>query len=113
MSVDLKNMSRKQLEKLATQVEKALKSLNNKDKREAQKAAEKAAAKFGYSLAELTAAPAAKKRGPKPGSKSKKPSAAKYKNPSDSKQTWTGKGRQPAWFKAALDAGKSADDMAI
>ena len=113
MSVDLKNMSRKQLEKLATQVEKALKSLDNKGKREAKKAAEKAAAKYGFSLAELAAAPAGKKRGPKPGAKSKKAGKAKYKNPSDAKQTWTGKGRQPAWFKAAIESGKSAEDMAV
>lgn len=113
MSVDLKNMSRKQLEKLAAQVQKALKSLDTQDKREAKKAAEKAAAKFGYSLAELAAAPSGKKRGPKPGTKAKNPGVAKYKNPSDASQTWTGKGRQPAWFKDALESGKSADDLAI
>ncbi|MBT8410687.1 MAG: H-NS histone family protein, partial [Octadecabacter sp.] len=34
-------------------------------------------------------------------------------NPADPSQQWTGKGRQPNWYKAAIEAGKSPESMAI
>lgn len=37
----------------------------------------------------------------------------KYRNPADPAQTWTGRGRKPLWVVAALDVGKSLDDLAI
>ena len=39
--------------------------------------------------------------------------APKYANPADTSQTWTGRGRKPQWVQAALDAGKSLEDLAI
>jgi len=38
---------------------------------------------------------------------------AKYKNPNDVSQTWTGRGRKPAWVQAQLDEGFSLEDLAI
>lgn len=105
MAVDLKDMSRKELEKLIRDAENALKSVAQREKRDARKAAEKAAAEFGFTLDELTSAG---------GKKSARNSGApKYQNPADESQTWTGKGRQPVWFKEAIAAGTSAEDMAI
>jgi DNA-binding protein H-NS len=37
----------------------------------------------------------------------------KYRNPADASQTWTGAGRQPAWLKEALAAGKTLADFAV
>jgi len=34
----------------------------------------------------------------------------KYSNPADPAQQWSGRGRQPAWVKAWLAAGKSLED---
>ena len=42
-----------------------------------------------------------------------KVSAAKYANPADRSQTWTGKGRKPKWFEAAIASGKKESDLAI
>jgi len=56
-------------------------------------------------------APAPKKRGPKPGAKAKAKAAAKLKYTDGAGQGWSGKGRKPGWFIAALAAGKSAEDM--
>lgn len=39
--------------------------------------------------------------------------AAKYRNPNDATQTWTGRGRRPSWVIAAEEAGKSLDTMLI
>jgi DNA-binding protein H-NS len=112
MPTDLKSMTRKELEKLKANVEKALAKLALKDKKAALAAAEKAAAAHGFSLAEITGETTAKKKqktiaGPK------KVSPPKYRNPENAAQTWTGKGRQPEWFKSALAAGKSPDFMEI
>ena len=79
------------------------------DKKAALVAAEKAAAAHGFSLADITGDAALRqaKAGPK------KVSAPKYKNPADATQTWTGKGRQPDWFKTAIAAGTTPDEMEI
>jgi DNA-binding protein H-NS len=37
----------------------------------------------------------------------------KYKNPDNLSQTWTGKGREPDWFKKLIEHGKSAEDLEI
>jgi DNA-binding protein H-NS len=109
MKPDLKTMTRKELEKLKANVEKALAKLAANDKKAALVAAEKAAAAHGFSLADITGdvAPRKAKTGPK------KISPPKYKNPADDTQTWTGKGRQPDWFKAAIAAGTTPDAMEI
>lgn len=35
----------------------------------------------------------------------------KYQNPSNPDQKWTGKGRQPDWFKDALATGKTRESL--
>ena len=39
--------------------------------------------------------------------------AAQYRNPSDSSQTWAGRGRQPRWIAEALQGGKTLDELRI
>lgn len=114
MSVDLKSMNSKQLEKLLADVKKALQTVKARDRRQAIKAAEKAAAEWGFSLTDLseTAKPAKKERKNK--AKAVKPkSKPQFANPQDASQTWTGKGRQPNWFRAAVESGKAPDDMRV
>jgi DNA-binding protein H-NS len=38
---------------------------------------------------------------------------AKYRNPEDPKQQWSGRGRQPAWIKAWVASGKSLADASV
>ena len=113
MSNDLKGMSRKELEKLKAKIEKALQKRDSEDKKAALAAAEKAAAAHGFSLAEITSDKAPTKTQAKPKTAAKAPSPPKYKNPDDPDQTWSGKGRQPAWFKSAVAAGVSIEQMEI
>jgi DNA-binding protein H-NS len=105
MAIDLSGMNRKDLEKLKVDVEKAIRDVAKNELKEARKAAEKAAAKFGYSLSELTGAIGK--------SAKKQPAAAKYANPDDASQTWSGRGRQPQWYKDAVSAGKSPSEMEL
>jgi len=37
----------------------------------------------------------------------------KYQNPASPGQTWSGRGKQPAWVVAQLKSGKELDDLAI
>jgi DNA-binding protein H-NS len=39
--------------------------------------------------------------------------APKYRNPVDHSQTWSGRGSQPRWFKAALRKGKTERSLLI
>jgi DNA-binding protein H-NS len=105
MAIDLSKMDRKDLQKLIADAEKAIKQLKKKELKDAKKAAESAAAQFGFTLAELTggAGKAVKKQ----------VTAIKYVNPDDSDQTWTGRGRQPKWFKDAIASGKDASELEI
>ncbi len=38
---------------------------------------------------------------------------AKYRNPADPSQLWSGRGRQPLWYVAAVKAGKREKDLLI
>ncbi|MCU0910814.1 MAG: H-NS histone family protein [Rhodobacteraceae bacterium] len=104
MKIDLAGLSKAELQKLQADVEKALSNIDQKKKEDAKKAAEEAAKKFGFSLDELVG----KTRG-----KAAKVSAAKYRNPANPKQTWTGRGRQPGWIKDGLAKGKKLAEFAI
>ena len=103
MKVNLKGVSEKELKKLQSDVEKALAKLAEGKRADALKAAEAAAGKFGFSLSDFVGTPA----------KKKKKVAPKYCNPADKSQTWSGRGRQPIWYKDALAAGKAPEDLAI
>ncbi len=104
MSIDLDALSGDELVRLKKEADKALATLETRKKAEALKAVEAVAKEHGYSLKELMGGKA---------SGGKTIGAARYANPDDASQTWTGKGRQPEWFKAALSAGKAREDLEI
>lgn len=62
----------------------------------------------GLSLADIGPAKAAQAKGDGEGGKKV---AAKYHDGEG--RTWSGRGLQPRWFKEALGAGKTPDDMRI
>ncbi|WNL48538.1 H-NS histone family protein (plasmid) [Dyella sp. BiH032] len=68
-------------------------------------------AKHGFTLDEVMAGARSSGRRSHP---SKGTSVAqKYRNPANPKETWTGRGKQPAWYRDALDRGVTEDDMLI
>ena len=113
MKHDLKSMTRKQLEKLRADVDSAIQKIDDNERKAALQAAEKAARAHGYTLAEITEKPSKSAKKSTKQTKPKQPSVPKYANPEDSSQTWSGKGRPPEWYKAALASGKSADELKI
>jgi len=104
VTIDLNQMSIKELKDLSGQVAKAIASFEDRKKKEALSELEEKARDLGYSLAELLDAAVPRKRAP---------AAPKYANPADRSDTWSGRGRKPRWYQAALDAGKSPSDLAI
>ncbi|TDK42276.1 H-NS family nucleoid-associated regulatory protein [Antarcticimicrobium luteum] len=107
MALDLTSMTRKELLQLQKDVEKALKDAEQRERREALKAAEKAAAEFGFSLSELSTDAAAR------GATKKPKTPPKYRNPDNHEQTWSGRGRKPQWVHDALSRGADITDMEI
>ena len=103
MQTDITKLSLVELKALQASAAKAIADQEAARKREAIAALTEKAKSMGYSLAQLTGKPAGKKS----------VSAPKYANPSDPTDTWTGKGRRPAWFVAELAAGRDPADMMI
>ena len=110
MKFDLKSMSKKDLEKLAKDVEKALDRIQKQEVKKVRQEMEKLAASHGMTVEDvLSTAPRRANAAKTP----KKASPAKYANPTDPAQTWTGKGRQPEWFKSAVAGGTKPESMEI
>ena len=104
MDINLHDFSLKELRDLQSQVAKAIGSFEDRKKKDALASLEESARALGFSLAELTGTAPMRKR---------TPATAKYANPADASDTWSGRGRKPRWFAAALASGKSADEMSI
>ncbi|WP_299970590.1 H-NS histone family protein [uncultured Roseobacter sp.] len=112
MALNLKNKSSKDLTKLIADAEKQLKKLEAQEKKQALAAAVKAAKQHGFDLAEIVPSSRSVKR-PAQRSKPKAPAKPKYAHPENPALTWSGRGRQPVWFKEAVAAGKRLEDLAI
>lgn len=104
MEIKLEDFSLRELKDLKVRVEKMIATYEDRKKSEARAELEEAARKLGYSLSELTAISAPRKRAA---------ATPKYANPADPSQTWTGRGRRPRWVEAALKSGKSLEDILI
>lgn len=104
MSIDINSMSIQELKDLQTKVEKAIASFAERKKKATIAELEGIARANGFTLSELTGATAQRKRAP---------AMAKYANPANALETWSGRGRKPRWFVNALNAGKQPDDLAI
>lgn len=105
MADAIDKMTLEELQAHQKEVEAAIKGYEKKRKAEALAAVRETARAHGFTLEELM--------GGKSPAKATTKGVAKYANPADPSQTWTGRGRQPGWVKDALAAGKSLDTMAL
>lgn len=104
MDINLNGLSLKELKELQAQVAKSISSFEDRKKKAAIAELEEVARNNGFSLAELTGAPVVRKRAP---------ATAKFANPADKSDTWSGRGRKPRWYEAALKQGMTQGDLAI
>jgi len=113
MIIDLKAMTRTELEKLKTSVERELTRTIERNRKAAIAAAQKATREHGFDLNEIVGA----EKPAKVNKTKKKPKTVaappKYRHPENPEVTWTGKGRQPKWIKEAEAAGRSRNVFLI
>jgi DNA-binding protein H-NS len=103
MSIDLKSLTKDQLADLIKRAERRRTEI---EKEHLLKVRDKILATLkaeGYTLEELFE----KTR------RTRRPAAQKYRNPDEHSQTWSGRGKHPKWFQAALKSGKKAHDLLI
>lgn len=122
MSIDLSGLSAKQLSVLINNAKKQQTAIAKRAPVTKVRAKLTQLAKAeGYTIAELfggASAPAAApaKRGRKASTKPARKLgkvAPKYRNPANSKETWSGRGKQPRWLAALVAKGKKPDEFLI
>ena len=96
-------MSYAELLKLQERIEGAIAEKRAEDAANTKEALRAMAEKAGFDIKELFG-----KRGSPKGN-----GVAKYRNPKDSSQTWTGRGRKPNWLVDAVKKGAKLDSFAI
>lgn len=101
---NLNTLSLKELKDLQTQVAKAIATFEDRRRKEAIAELQEFARTKGFNLEELTSVSPVRRRAP---------ASAKYANPANAADTWSGRGRKPRWFTEALAAGKQPEDLAI
>ena len=105
-SVNVDKLSLKELLDLEAKVEKAIGNARDRERSEVKQKIEAIVQNAGFSVGELFGggrAPVAKTR----------TVAAKYVNPDNRAETWTGRGRKPRWLTAKLDKGANLEDFAV
>jgi len=105
MSFDLSAMSLKELKKLQMELGKAIETFSTRRKQIAIETLEARARELGFKLDELVEGLQTKKTRTVP--------TPRYRDPEPPFTTWSGRGRQPKWFAAALKNGKTPDDLMI
>ena len=101
------------LQKLLDQkaaLEREIESTRKQEKAEAISKVRTLMAEHGLSLADLSLKPGPRASGGKAGKGGKV--AAKYRK-ADTGESWSGRGLQPKWLKAALASGKKLGDFAL
>ena len=102
--MELSNLSLAELKRLSKEVATAIEAFPHKMKIAAMIEIEAKAAELGFTIKELF------EKGAK--TRKKRVVVVRYRNPDDVNETWTGFGRSPKWFAAALATGKSLSDLA-
>ncbi|MEL6954382.1 MAG: H-NS histone family protein [Pseudomonadota bacterium] len=108
--VDLSKLTLAELQTLRSDVDAALAAQEQSARANALKEVEAAAKAHGFALTDLTGGTKPKPRAKR---KAPAPAAPKYQHPENASLTWSGRGRQPRWFKEAVDGGASPDQFLI
>jgi DNA-binding protein H-NS len=111
-TTNLDDLTLAELKKLAKDIDPAIASFDARQKQTVISALEEKAMEFGYALSDLFSDVIAKVKRRAYGKSRSKP-VPKYANPADRSITWSGRGRQPQWYKDAVAEGKSPDSMLV
>lgn len=116
MNIDIDKLGLRELTALLSAAERRKQLLaKRRPAAQVRRQAAALAAQYGYTIEELfgdrpVAEMAAKKRSPR-----RKPSkvAAKYRDPDNKRNTWSGRGRMPRWLAQKTKHGRSVTDFLI
>lgn len=103
MAVNLDKFSLKELLELEEKLEKAVGVARERDRAEVRAKLEAIAQQSGFAISELYGARTSRKVA----------SGARYANPDNRSETWTGRGRKPNWLVARLAKGAKLEDFAL
>lgn len=110
LSEKLDSLNIDELKDLRKTVDRAIASYETRKRQEAISAAEQAAREHGFKLTDLLGnGKAGRGRKSDAGSTG---AVAKYMNPDNPEQTWSGRGRRPQWINEALESGRTLEDLA-
>ena len=101
--INLHDLSLQELQALSRDIEGELKRRGDEERKKVLAQMKELAASVDMTLEEVIAYSSTKKTKGEP----------KYQNPENPRQTWTGRGKRPSWIKAALEQGKSLDELRI
>ena len=104
MAIDIRKLNHTQLNDLIQRAESRKSELNKERVAKVREKVVAFAKAEGFTIDELFGSRVRKTR---------RAAAAKYRNPADHAQTWSGRGKRPRWFNAALAAGKKEKDLLI
>lgn len=103
MAKELDRMSLRELQELELKVQKARAGVQDRSRSELRKKMEAMAADAGFKVSDIFGGRGGKGR----------TVAAKYANPDDPSETWTGRGRKPRWLNAKLQGGSKIEKFLI
>lgn len=101
-SINVDKLSLKDLMDLQARVERAISQAKDRERADLKQKISSMAENAGFSVNELFGA---RGRG--------KAVVAKFVNPDNRSETWTGRGRKPNWLVAKLNKGAKMDDFAV
>ncbi len=104
-SINVDKMSLKELVDLDLKIQKAIVAAKERERAELKHKIAALAENSGFSMSELF--------GGRTAVKGKSSGVAKYKNPDNHSETWTGRGRKPNWLVAKLGKGAKMGDFEI
>jgi DNA-binding protein H-NS len=103
-AINVDKMSLKELVALEGKIQAAIAEARTKERSDIKGKVAELALSHGFSISELFGSP----KGPK-----KPVGIAKYANPDDKSDTWTGRGRKPNWLVARLKKGAKLSEFEI
>jgi DNA-binding protein H-NS len=103
VAINVDKMSLKELVALDGKIQNAIAEARTKERSEVKRKVAALALSYGMSISELFGG----------NGRAKSKSVAKYANPDDATDTWTGRGRKPNWLVVRLKKGASLADFEI
>ncbi|MBL8564395.1 MAG: H-NS histone family protein [Hyphomicrobiaceae bacterium] len=110
-SINVDKMSLKDINDLEAKLAKAKAAAKGRAKAEVKEKIDALLEGSGFTIAELY--PITRVGRPRGSVAAKSAKSAKYANPDDRSETWTGRGRKPNWLVAKLAKGAALEDFAI